>query len=100
MPVARRLTLILLQEGHLCLARCWVSARANFFFKLGPYLAPNLFVLDMLSMNGAARIRTGVQWFFCCIYTQTISDSNLKVTFSYLYQATLQPHHLIYKYIA
>src|SRR3989344_7134285 len=29
--------------------------------------------------------------------TQTISDSNPKVTLVYLYQATLQPHQLIYK---
>src|SRR3989344_9151173 len=48
MPVARRLTLTLLQEGHLCFALCWTSARANFFFKLGPYRAPNLFVLDIV----------------------------------------------------
>ena len=55
MPAAIRLTLILLQEGHLCLERCWISIRANFFFKLAPYRVPNRFVDDMLIMNGAAR---------------------------------------------
>ena len=61
-----------------------------------------LFISGGDSEGGAARIRTGVQWFFCfpviaAKLTQTISDSNPKATLVYLYQATLQPHGFIYK---
>jgi|SRR3989344_852993 len=102
MPVARRLTLTLLQEGHLCFALCWTSARANFFFKLGPYRAPNLFVDDIFDYEWGCPDSNRGSMVFLCLHTQTISDSYLagnprKLSEVSRGQATLQPHDFIYK---
>lgn len=101
-PAATRRTLILLQNGLLCLPLCKLSIASIFLRVRRPYRAPKRFVdpaINILQRWGCPDLNRGLKVFFL-EFLQEPKPSMLDCSHSSVVQATLQPLDFLYKAFA